>query len=239
MEVFSNFYITKYDIIKIRKDDKMDTKVLNNISYGMYIITTKEDNKNIGCFINSLIQITSENPIIAVSLNKENYTNKILRETKRCAISILTEKAKKELIAKFGYFSSKDTNKFEETEWKEIDNLPVVTENACSYIIGDVINIIDVNTHDIFLIRITKTKQLSEKTPMTYKYYHEKLKGKASKKAPTYIEEKEEKTKGNRYKCTICGYIYDDDKEKVKFADLPDDWKCPLCGVGKDKFIKI
>ncbi len=216
----------------------MDTKVLNNISYGMYIITTQKDKKNIGCIINTLIQITSENPIIAISLNKENYTNKILKETKKCSISILTEEAKKELISKFGYFSSKDTNKFEKIEWKKIDDLPVVTENTCSYIIGDVINTIDVNTHDIFLIRITKTKQLLEGIPMTYKYYHEKLKGKASKKAPTYIEEKE-KTNGNKYKCTICGYIYDDDKEKVKFEDLPDDWQCPICGVGKYEFIKI
>ncbi len=77
---------------------------------------------------------------------------------------------------------------------------------------------------------------------MTYKYYHEVLKGKTSSKAPTYniIEEKENQMKkGKIYKCTICGYIYDDEKEKIKFEDLPNDWKCPICGVGKDKFIEI
>lgn len=39
-----------------------------------------------------------------------------------------------------------------------------------------------------------------------------------------------------KYVCRICGYVYDDAKEKVPFADLPDDWKCPLCGAAKSDF---
>ena len=76
---------------------------------------------------------------------------------------------------------------------------------------------------------------------MTYKYYHEVLKGKAPKKAPTYIKEENINLnkEGNKYKCTVCGYIYDDAKEEIKFEDLPNNWKCPVCGVGKDKFIKL
>ena len=69
----------------------MDLSVLNNLSYGMYIITTKRENKKVGCFINTAMQITSKNPMIAISLNKENYTNEILKETRKCAISILNE----------------------------------------------------------------------------------------------------------------------------------------------------
>ena len=42
-----------------------------------------------------------------------------------------------------------------------------------------------------------------------------------------------------KYKCTACGYIYDDNVETVKFEDLPADWVCPLCGLGKDFFEKI
>lgn len=220
----------------------MDVNVLNEISYGMYIITTKVKNKNVGCLINTVTQITSKSPIISVSINKENYTNKILKETKKCAISILTEEADQKLISTFGYFSSKDIDKFKDVKWKEIDSLPIVLEKTCGYIIGEVINIIDVNTHDIFLIKVKETKKVENKKPMTYKYYHEVLKGKTSSKAPTYniIEEKENQMKkGKRYKCTICGYIYDDEKEKIKFEDLPNDWKCPICGVGKDKFIEI
>lgn len=216
----------------------MDLKVLNDISYGMFVITTKKDDKNIGCFINTVMQITSKNPVIAISLNKENYTNEILKQTKRCAISILSEKTDPDVISKFGYFSSKNIDKFENRNYQNIDNLPVILEDICGYMIGEVINIIDVETHDIFLIRIQKAKKISDEIPMTYKYYHEKLKGKAPKKAPTYQEENTE-SKANRYKCSICGYIYDDSKEKIKFEDLPDNWTCPMCGVGKDKFIKL
>lgn len=219
----------------------MDLTILNNITYGMYVISTKDKNNNVGCIINTVTQITSENPIIAISLNKDNYTHKVLKETKKCCISILSEKANKELIGRFGYFSSKDIDKFKETIYEEINNMPVVKEGSCAYIIGDVIDIINVKTHDIFLIRVKKIEQLTNDIPMTYKYYHEILKGKSPEKAPTYIREEDNtlKQEGNKYKCIICGYIYDDDKEEIKFEDLPDDWKCPLCGVGKDQFIKL
>ena len=42
-----------------------------------------------------------------------------------------------------------------------------------------------------------------------------------------------------KYRCTICGYIYDDAKNEVKFEDLPDDWKCPLCGAPKSLFEEV
>ena len=216
----------------------MDYSALNNLSYGMYIVTTMINNKNVGCFINTAMQITSKSHIIAISLNKENYTNKILKETRKCAISILTTKAKNELISKFGYFSSQEINKFENVNYQNIENLPVVLEDVCAYIIGEVMRVIDVDTHDIFLIRVSSAAKVLEEEPMTYRYYHEVLKGTSPKKAPTYQEPKEDK-KVNRYQCSICGYIYDDSKEEIPFEDLPDTWTCPLCGVGKDKFIKL
>ena len=132
----------------------MNTEALRDLSYGMFVVTTKKDKKNVGCFINTVMQITSKNPIIAISLNKENYTNEVLKETRKCAISILSEKSEKEIISKFGYFSSRETNKFEDINYQNIDNLPVVLEDVCGYIIGEVIRVIDVETHDIFLIRI-------------------------------------------------------------------------------------
>lgn len=217
----------------------MNKLALNDLSYGMFVITTRKENKNVGCFINTVMQLTSNNPIIAVSLNKENYTNEILKETRKCAISILSEKANPEVISKFGYFSSREINKFEDRNYQNISELPVIVEDICGYIIGEVIRVIDVETHDLFLIRVQQTEKVSDEVPMTYRYYHEVLKGTSPKKAPTYQEEKKEETKKNRYQCTICGYIYDDSKEEIKFEDLPDDWTCPLCGVGKDKFVKL
>jgi rubredoxin len=74
---------------------------------------------------------------------------------------------------------------------------------------------------------------------MTYSYYHKVVKGKAPKNAPTYIEEKVENTQGKKYMCLLCGYIYDDAKEEVKFEELPNDWQCPLCGAPKSAFKEI
>ena len=97
----------------------------------------------------------------------------------------------------------------------------------------------DCGTHDIFIAKVSNCERLNNFTPMTYSYYHKVIKGKAPKNAPTYIEETTEKSDGKKYKCLLCGYIYDDSKESVKFEDLSDDWTCPICGVPKSYFQEI
>ena len=217
----------------------MDKKIFRDISYGMYIVTTKDSNNdNVGCVINTLTQITSSDPIISISLNKDNYTNKACKDNKIFAVSIISEETSKEIIGKFGYYSSKDINKFENIEYEIISDIPVIKENTCGYIIAEIINIIDCGTHDIFIAKVLNTNKINNKKPMTYKYYHENLKGTSPKNAPTYIDE-ETNSKSNQYKCNLCGYIYDDSKEKINFEDLPEDWKCPLCGAPKSQFTKI
>ena len=219
----------------------MDLNVFRDITYGMYVVTTKYNEKMAGCIVNTVTQITSENPIISVSINKNNFTNNIIKESKKFAISILSEECKNDVIGKFGFYSSKDINKFENFKYEEIDNLPVLKENMCGYLICEVLNIIDAETHEIFLARVVNTKKESNLKPMSYSYYHEVIKGKAPKNAPTYIEEKVSggEMKMKKYQCTICGYVYDEEAEGVKFEDLPDDWVCPLCGVGKENFEEV
>lgn len=219
----------------------MDKKILRDISYGMYIVTTSQEENKVGCVINTLTQITSVDPIITISLNKNNYTNQILKNSKKFAVSILSQNTKKEVIGTFGYHSSKDIDKFEKVEYELVDNLPVLKEETIGYLIAQVENIIDCNTHDIFIAKVITTKKENDNQPMTYQYYHEHLKGTSPKNAPTYVEptEIEEKSSGDRYQCSLCGYIYDDAKEKIKFTDLPDDWQCPLCRAPKSLFKKI
>lgn len=209
-------------------------EVFRDISYGMYLVTTKNE-KPCGCIINTLSQITSINPLISISINKNNVTHDEILKSKRFSISIISEEVDQELIKKFGYFSSKDIDKFENIKYEEINNLPIITENMTSYLICNVEDIIDCETHDIFIGRVEIAEKVSNKPPMTYKYYHEVRKGTSPKNAPTYIETK----KADAYRCTICGHIYDNSKEKVNFEDLPEDWVCPICGVGKDMFEKI
>ena len=223
----------------------MDNNVFRDISYGLYIVSTKYNNKNVGCVINTLSQVTSENPIISFSLNKNNYTNEAIKNTNKFGISIINENINKEIIYTFGYHTSKEYDKFKNYKFEECNGIPVIMEGVCSYLICELIQFVDCETHDLFICRVIETKKINNEKEMTYRYYHEFVKGSAPKNAPTYIKEteeiKEEKTTDGfeKYKCIVCGYIYDDKVEKIKFKDLPNDWKCPRCGVGKENFVKI
>ena len=233
----------------------IDNNVFRDVSYGLYIISTKYNGKNVGCVINTLSQVTSENPVVSFSINKNNYTNEAIKNTKKFAVSIISEKTKKEVITKFGYNSSRDTDKFENCTYQEINEIPVVTDGMCSYLICELIQTVDCGTHDIFIAKVLDAQKISNEKEMTYRYYHEVIKAVAPKNAPTYIEnekidnkakiakskenEQESSEAFEKYKCIICGYIYDEAVEKVKFKDLAADWKCPICGTGKENFVKV
>lgn len=219
----------------------MDKKIFRSVSYGMYFVTSSVDDKRAGCVINTFCQINSVDPLVSISLNHDNYTSEVIKKRGKFSVSIISNDTTKEIIGKFGYQSSKDVDKFDGTDYKIVDGLPVVMDNVVGYVTVEVVNVIDCNTHDIIVGRVVETCVVSDKVPMTYKYYHENLKGVSPKNAPTYVsDEKEvEVMEGNKYRCTICGYIYDDSKEEVKFDELPDDWCCPLCGAPKNLFEKI
>jgi flavin reductase (DIM6/NTAB) family NADH-FMN oxidoreductase RutF/rubredoxin len=216
----------------------MDNKVLRDISYGMYVVTANYNNRFVGCTINTLTQITSKNPIISISLNKDNYTNEAIKNTKRFVVNILSEKTSHEVINTFGFKTSKDVDKFRDCEYEIKDQLPILKEEICGYLICEVLNVIDAETHDVILARIIDMNKISDNIPMTYKYYHEVIKGITPKNAPTYYIKPEHNT-GNLYRCSVCGYIYDDSKESIPFDNLPEDWKCPVCGSPKSVFKKI
>lgn len=220
----------------------MNINALMDMTYGMYVITTRDEDKKVGCFVNTVTQITAENPIISVSINKKSYTNEIIKKNKKFSFSILSEKTNPQIIGIFGFSSSRNVDKFENIEYKMVDGLPVICDEICGYAICELIDIIDAETHDIFLARVIDAEKYSNNEPMTYAYYHKEIKGKAPKEAPTYVEDKEEEVvmeEKNQYKCKICGYVHDENKSSTKFDELPDDWKCPICGRPKSDFEKI
>jgi len=218
----------------------MNKEVLNNLTYGMYVISTKYNGKDVGCIVNTVTQVTAEEVVISLSVNKENYTNEAIKASKKFAVSILSKETVPDVIGKFGFFSSQSVDKFEGFNTILEGNIKVINENICGYLMCELIDIISVGTHDIFIAKVTKRVKEEYDEPMTYEYYHKVIKGTAPSTAPTYIVDNEDRNiVGNKYKCMICGYIYDDSVEEMKFEELPVDWKCPICGVGKDKFKKI
>ena len=210
----------------------MDKKVLRNLSYGVYVVTSKDKDKNVGCIANSIMQVTSNPSVIAVSINHDNYTNKVIKENNKFGVSILKETTDAKIIGTFGYKSSKDNDKFDGINFKEISEIPVL-ENTCGYMVCKVIDTMETSTHTIFLGEVIEADDYSTENAMTYKYYHENLKGSSPKNAPTYEEtstsQVDKESKKRKWRCSICGYIHEAD-------ELPDDFKCPICGVGKEYF---
>lgn len=210
----------------------MDKKVLRNLSYGVYAVTSRDKDKNVGCIANSIMQVTSNPSVIAVSINHDNYTNKVIKENNKFGVSILKETTDVKIIGTFGYKSSKDNDKFDGINFKEISEIPVL-ENTCGYMVCKVIDTMETSTHTIFLGEVIEADDYSTENAMTYKYYHENLKGSSPKNAPTYeetsISQVDKDSKKSKWKCSICGYIHEAD-------ELPDDFKCPICGAGKEYF---
>ena len=142
----------------------MNNKVLRNLSYGMYILGTRKD-RNVGCIVNTAFQITSEPPTIAVSVNHDNYTNQIIKQTNKFSLSILKEKTKPLIIGKFGYRTSKEIDKFKDEDFIMLEDVPVIKDN-CGYIICKVINIMESATHTVFLGEIIDMDNYEETSPI-------------------------------------------------------------------------
>jgi len=222
----------------------MDKKVLYKISYGLYVISSKSNGKFNGQIANTLFQITSEPPTVAVSINKSNLTHEFIKESRLFGASILSNKTPLKFIGLFGFKSGRDVDKFADVGYEiGVKGIPIVTENSIGYIEVEVKKSLDVATHTIFAGEVVGGEILKEDEPLTYAYYHEIKRGVTPKTAPTYIGEKKEE-KMQKHRCTVCGYIYDPEKGDpesgikpgTSFEKLPDDWVCPICGAGKDMF---
>ena len=214
----------------------MNTKMLFNLSYGLYLISAMDGERPTGCTANSLIQITADPIKVALSMNKDNYTNKCIRESGKFGVVVLAEDSDPSLIGGFGFRSGKDANKFDGLEYEVHSGGPVV-KAGIGYMVFEVKDSMEVDTHTIFIGELIDAEEYAPATPMTYSYYHNVIKGKSPKNAPTYVKEEpvEEKKDKDVWVCTVCGYEYNGD---VPFEELPDTYKCPICKQPKSVFKK-
>lgn len=229
----------------------IDLDAFYKISYGIYIVSSKYGDKTNGQIVNSVFQVSANPIIIAISINKENLTHRIIKESGYFSLSCLAIDTPMPFIGKFGFKSGKDIDKFSDTSYKLCENgTPAVTDFSTAIFELKLENEIDVYTHTIFIGRVLSSELLSDAAPLTYDYYRAVKKGISPKNAPTYINKnlnlKEDK-KMSKYRCTICGYEYDpkvgDPDGNIAagtaFEDIPDDWTCPICGASKEDFEKI
>ena len=214
----------------------METNALYNITYGLYVVGCYSDGKPAGCIINTCFQVTSENPTLAICLNKKNHTLDCIKKDPRFCVSIISEETDPMIISSFGFRSARDVDKYTDFCYDELDGTPAVKGNFCGRLILDAINFIDCGSHVIVIGKLVASHG-GNGTPMTYAYYHKVIKGSAPKNAPTYRAEPQPAQTSNkevrRFKCDICGY------EVESESDLPADFVCPLCGVDRSHFKEI
>jgi len=227
----------------------MNKSALHKISYGLYIITSGKDGKFNGQVANSMFQVTSDPATVAISINKQNYTHELIKLSRKFVVSVLSEATPITFIGLFGFKSGREVNKLQNVKTKTgTTNVPIVLENAVSYLEVELEKEMDCGTHTIFVGNIVDCNLVSDAAPMTYAYYQKVKGGKSPKTAPTYVKE-EPAAAGKaavNYVCSVCGYIYDPAKGDpdngiapgTKFEELPDSWTCPVCGADKSKFEK-
>jgi flavin reductase (DIM6/NTAB) family NADH-FMN oxidoreductase RutF/rubredoxin len=229
----------------------MDPKSLYRIGYGMYVIGAHKGDKINAQIANTLFQISSEPPTLAVSINKKNLTHEYIRDSQAFAAAVLNIDTPLAFIGQFGFKSGRDINKFEGVNYKTgSTGSPIVLDNTVSYLEVKVSQEVDAGTHSIFIGQVVEGEVLNDKKTLTYEYYQQVKRGTTPKTAPSYVEIKKEAPApppAAKYKCQVCGYIYDpvagDPDGGIKagtpFEAIPDSWTCPVCGADKSQFVKI
>ncbi len=225
----------------------MDLKALHKLGYGLYVVTSRKGDKFNGQIANTVFQITPEPPTIAVSINRKNLTWEYITASGVLAVSVLCQETPLSFIGHFGFKSGRDFDKHKDIEFRLGETgVPIVLENCVSCFEAKVIDRMDVGTHTIFVAEVVSAEVISDRTCMTYDFYHQIKRGTTPPSAPSYVPAQAQAgaAPAPKYRCTVCGWVYDpelgnnegDIKPGTAFAALPDDWVCPVCGAAKDAF---
>lgn len=201
--------------------NKNDLSALFNIGYGLYVITSNDGKKDNGHIVNTVTQVTNAPNRIAVTINKQNYSHHIIKQTGIMNINCLTVDAPFKVFEAFGFRSGRNVDKFADCEPLRSDNgLVFLPRYINSFMSLKVEQYVDLDTHGMFICSITEARVLSDRETMTYTYYQENVKPKPE-------------TDGKKgYVCKICGYVYEGE-------ELPEDFICPLCKHGAADFEEI
>ena len=201
--------------------NKNDLSALFNIGYGLYVVTCNDGKKDNGLIVNTVTQLTNTPNRVAVTINKENYSHHIIKQTGVMNVNCLSVDTPFAVFEKFGFQSGRNVDKFEGSEPLRSDNgLIFLPRNINSFMSLKVESYVDLDTHGMFICSVTEARVISDRETMSYTYYLENVKPKPQ-------------TEGKKgYVCKICGYVYEGDT-------LPDDFICPLCKHGVADFEPI
>lgn len=188
------------------------------LSYGLFVLTARDGEKDNGCIINTVQQVTDTPFKISVTVNKNNYTHDMIKKTGVFNVSVLTQSGPFSVFQHYGFKSGRDTDKIAGDSMPRSENGVVYLSSFSNALIsGRVVDEVDCGTHTLFIAEVTEAQTLSDEKSVTYQYYFDHIKPKPQP----------EKKKG--YVCQVCGYVYEGD-------ELPEDFICPVCKHGADAF---
>ena len=178
----------------------------------------KKDN---GLIVNTVSQVTNTPNRGAVTINKQNYSRHVIRQTGIMNVNCLDITAPFSLFQNFGFRSGRTVDKFEGIQVLRSDNgLAFLPRYINSFLSLKVEQYIDLDTHGMFICSVTEARVMGDSETMTYTYYQNQVKPKPE-------------TAGKKgYVCKVCGWVYEGDT-------LPDDIVCPLCKHGAADFEPI
>ncbi len=204
---------------------KIANEAMFKLSYGLFVLTAKDGEKDNGCIINTAIQITSNPKRISIAVNKANYTHDMIMKTGIFNVTIFTVDTPFSVFKNFGFSSGRDCDKFADFEQTGVseNGLKYINNSTNAVISAKVIESYDYETHTMFIADVTEAISISNAASVTYQYYLDNIK-------PKRNAESSEVKKG--YVCKICGYVHEGD-------ELPDDFICPLCKHGAEDFVKL
>ena len=201
--------------------NKNDLTALFRIGYGLYVVTSNDGKKDNGLIVNTVTQVTNTPNRVAVTINKENYSHHVIKQTGVMNINCLTEDTPFAVFEKFGFASGRNVDKFADCEPMRSDNgLAFLPRHINAFMSLKVEHYVDLDTHGMFICSVTEARVLSDKNTMTYTYYLDNVKPKPATEGKT------------GYVCKVCGWVYEGE-------ELPDDIVCPLCKHGAADFEKI
>lgn len=202
--------------------DKNDLSALFNIGYGLYVVTSRDGDKDNGLIVNTVTQLTNSPNRIGVAINKANYSHDIIKKTGVLNVNCLSTEAPFSVFEHFGFHSGRDTNKFADAEQilRSDNGVAFLPRYINSFMSLKVERYIDFDTHGMFVCTVTESRVISHTETMTYNYYQQHVKPRPA-------------TEGKKgWVCKVCGYVYEGD-------ELPEDFICPLCKHGVADFEKL
>ena len=198
----------------------MDNTALFKLSYGLFVLTARQDGKDNGCIINTAMQITDDPKRIQIAVNKANLTHDMVLATGEFNVSVLSQEAVFWVFQHYGFQSGRDVDKFANIpEARTSNGLRYVEGCTNAVISGKVVTTVDCGTHTLFIADVTDAKLLSSEPSMTYQYYFDQVKPKP------------QPSQAGKWVCKICSYVYEGDQ-------LPADFICPWCKHGAEDFEK-